>query len=664
LPVEEETPKEGARRAIKPAKSAPKNRKSEKNRKMPSCAKCGGALVSLPPPKFGERGYGWACDQREEKGGCARGCTGFQQSTGWGRYRCEACDYDLCDRCFERAERKENPVSESRPSLGLRAGMSLSRVARPPKSGSSGTGNKGGVQNPTLFRGCVFALAGAQWQTTNLVARLIFAHGGKLSKSEHAADVDLMTLLMNSGGRDTSEEKEVDLEGLGYGVDVSADVTHVLSSDEMAGVYGNSYKAQFFPTFGNQIEQAEILSIPVVSGRWMEASVRAGKLLSTAPYLIFGHNETDVNLESKLEPRVQELVGHLFDESAQQHAMLSMDLDSSRIANVTEDSIRRAYTLLSDMGDAIALKSVKSSQAKATEDLQRLSREFYRLIPHTSERSVESDSQVKAKLSMLSALSDIVVAQSMMRDASLRGSYSMSPIDMNYQKLKTKITPLEHWTAEYEIIETCVNKTRAKVHDYFESEVKHIFEVERDGEAERYAPFEKLKHRRLLWHGSRTSNWIGILSQGLRIAPPEAPVTGYFLGKGVYFADMASKSVEYCAPTPENPYALMALCEVALGRPFQIAHTKFITKEDLDEAHFHSVKGCGELGPDPAFNKELDDGTIIALGPEAEMGVLRSELSHSEFVVYDTSQIRIKYLVLLKVASDRDVKAKSLVNAN
>ena len=49
----------------------------------------------------------------------------------------------------------------------------------------------------------------------------------------------------------------------------------------------------------------------------------------------------------------------------------------------------------------------------------------------------------------------------------------------------------------------------------------------------------------LLWHGSRLTNWVGILSKGLRIAPPEAPVTGYMFGKGVYFADMVS---QYIAP--------------------------------------------------------------------------------------------------------------------
>lgn len=38
-------------------------------------------------------------------------------------------------------------------------------------------------------------------------------------------------------------------------------------------------------------------------------------------------------------------------------------------------------------------------------------------------------------------------------------------------------------------------------------------------------------YRMLLWHGSRLTNWVGILSKGLRIAPPEAPVTGYMVSR-------------------------------------------------------------------------------------------------------------------------------------
>ena len=39
----------------------------------------------------------------------------------------------------------------------------------------------------------------------------------------------------------------------------------------------------------------------------------------------------------------------------------------------------------------------------------------------------------------------------------------------------------------------------------------------------------------------------------------------YMFGKGVYFADMVSKSANYCFTNRDNPMALMLLCEVALG---------------------------------------------------------------------------------------------------
>ncbi len=71
-------------------------------------------------------------------------------------------------------------------------------------------------------------------------------------------------------------------------------------------------------------------------------------------------------------------------------------------------------------------------------------------------------------------------------------------------------------------------------------------------------------NRVLLFHGSRLSNWAGILGQGLRIAPPEAPPTGYMFGKGVYFADMASKSANYCWATPSRFAITKLFCLIAL----------------------------------------------------------------------------------------------------
>lgn len=51
-----------------------------------------------------------------------------------------------------------------------------------------------------------------------------------------------------------------------------------------------------------------------------------------------------------------------------------------------------------------------------------------------------------------------------------------------------------------------------------------VFKVNRHGENERYTKYKDLHNKKLLWHGSRLTNFVGIISQGLRIAPPEAPV--------------------------------------------------------------------------------------------------------------------------------------------
>jgi len=61
---------------------------------------------------------------------------------------------------------------------------------------------------------------------------------------------------------------------------------------------------------------------------------------------------------------------------------------------------------------------------------------------------------------------------------------------------------------------------------------------------------------------------MGILSQGLRIAPPEAPTTGYMFGKGVYFADVFEKSLGYCYDywNDGEQNQIMLMCEVVCGK--------------------------------------------------------------------------------------------------
>lgn len=104
--------------------------------------------------------------------------------------------------------------------------------------------------------------------------------------------------------------------------------------------------------------------------------------------------------------------------------------------------------------------------------------------------------------------------------------------------------------------------------------------------------------RRLLWHGSRCTNFGGILSQGLRIAPPEAPVNGYMFGKGVYLADISSKSAGYCAHYQSGGIGLLLLCEAELGKPMlELTDADSYAPENAKERGCYTTWGKGMTGP-------------------------------------------------------------------
>jgi len=166
--------------------------------------------------------------------------------------------------------------------------------------------------------------------------------------------------------------------------------------------------------------------------------------------------------------------------------------------------------------------------------------------------------------------------------------------------------------------------------------------VKRRGEAARYRPFSKLHNRQLLWHGSRVSNFAGILSQGLRIAPPEAPATGYMFGKGIYFADMVSKSANYCFANHGNPRGLLLLCEVALGNMYEKKTSEYVTKLPTGK---HSTKGLGKTHPDPSKTHVTSAKVEIPLGPGVKSEVANTSLLYNEYIVYDVGQANIQYLL-------------------
>lgn len=116
-------------------------------------------------------------------------------------------------------------------------------------------------------------------------------------------------------------------------------------------------------------------------------------------------------------------------------------------------------------------------------------------------------------------------------------------------------------------------------------------------------------------------------------------------GKGIYFADMVSKSANYCCTSKKNPFGLMLLCDVALGKVTERTQADYIEK--LPKT-FHSVKGVGKTHPDPAEMVTLPHGTNIPLGKPKQIATQSTDLLYNEYIVYDQSQVKIEYLLKMK----------------
>uniref|UniRef100_A0A8C2EQZ9 Poly [ADP-ribose] polymerase n=1 Tax=Cyprinus carpio TaxID=7962 RepID=A0A8C2EQZ9_CYPCA len=334
--------------------------------------------------------------------------------------------------------------------------------------------------------------------------------------------------------------------------------------------------------------------------------------------------------KSKLDKPIQDLIRMIFDVESMKKAMVEFEIDLQKmpLGKLSKRQIQSAYSLLSEV------QQVGSKNSAAEAQILDLSNRFYTLIPHDFGMKkpplLNNMDYIQQKVQMLDNLLDIEVAYSLLRGGV--EDNEKDPIDINYEKLKTKIEVVDKSSSEAQLIQQYVKNTHAATHNTYTLDVEEIFKINREGESQRFRPFKELHNRQLLWHGSRTTNYAGILSQGLRIAPPEAPVTGYMFGKGVYFADMVSKSANYCHTSQADPV------EILFFNPSFLIET-FLT--------CLLFEGLGRTAPDPRAAVSLN-GVDVPLGKSINTNIEDSSLLYNEYIVYDIAQVNLKYLLKIR----------------
>ncbi|XP_038596940.1 LOW QUALITY PROTEIN: poly [ADP-ribose] polymerase 2 [Tachyglossus aculeatus] len=250
--------------------------------------------------------------------------------------------------------------------------------------------------------------------------------------------------------------------------------------------------------------------------------------------------------ESQLDPRVQALLRLICNVQAMEEMVVEMKYDTKKapLGKLTVAQIRAGYESLKKIEACIQARMGGRALVEACN-------EFYTKIPHDfglrPPPLIRTEAELSAKVQLLEALGDIEIAIKLVKSEQDSLEH---PLDQHYRNLHCALRPLDHSCHEFKVISQYLQSTHAPTHNDYTMTLLEVFEVEKEGETMAFR--EELSNRMLLWHGSRLGNWAGILSQGLRIAPPEAPITGYMFGKGIYFADMSPR-----VPTTASPPASM-----------------------------------------------------------------------------------------------------------
>lgn len=160
-------------------------------------------------------------------------------------------------------------------------------------------------------------------------------------------------------------------------------------------------------------------------------------------------------------------------------------------------------------------------------------------------------------------------------------------------------------------------------------QLKKAFKIINNKTEERFkkvVSVAKNKKTEMFWHGSRNQNFFNIIQTGLLIRPSGATYTGSMFGDGIYGADKAQKSIGYSSLSGSywaggnSNKAYLALFD------FHVGNQKHITYHNSD---------CYTLNKNKLEREGFD--SVYAHGG--------ADLRNNEFIVYDSNQVTIKYLI-------------------
>lgn len=290
---------------------------------------------------------------------------------------------------------------------------------------------------------------------------------------------------------------------------------------------------------------------------------------------------------------------------------------------VDTSAINEARRLLRDM-------------QKTTSGQTRLLEDYLTLIPQNIgyRRGWEADflrtENYAKQADFLKQLEDAVQWRNTTKQTQTTDDDDKDDLSKHADLFRMRLAQISDTGKEFDRINKLFQKTRNSIHSSRNMKLVNVFAVE---DVKGKADYEKAakSHGNVqeLWHGTKAANLLSILTKGLFVPNPGSgiQIVGRMFGDGVYFSDQSTKSLNYATNywsggprTSQNCF--MLLNDVVMGHEFR---PRYWNSDSLRKAH----KGTGPSGK-TYQSINVQGGTCNVI--------------NNEMIVWDTDQIRIKYL--------------------
>lgn len=281
------------------------------------------------------------------------------------------------------------------------------------------------------------------------------------------------------------------------------------------------------------------------------------------------------------------------------------------VADLSPDQILKGKTQLGNLFKSY--NNYQRNAGKFKDDLIEQARVYYELIPTKLGHKIDA-LNVAINLGKNAADEEDKLEQ-------LEAAYASYKVSVSGGSLLDQVGCIlsEVSTDEFQFAKKYFEETKRHA-EHKHLTVKEVWKVEIPQERKYFLDFPKKDNIKTLWHGTAERNVKHILHKKGLIIPSYAS-NGSMYGRGIYFADVCTKSINYCGYSKEK---YLFLTDVVLGKQYKTNNTLNWTK-------------C-QNGYDSVF-----------AGSDKPMtGAYAGSLRFNEYIVYKPEQQTIKYLLVIE----------------